>query len=100
VTREPDAGKLARPVARLPGDDGDVDAVGLEVIVVPAQGGQDLRPSRRVRYLVFDLLYYGKRCLVREPLFRRREILAELLEFLEKHFNPFVQLLDLDRGCR
>jgi ATP-dependent DNA ligase len=31
-----------------------------------------------VRYVVFDLLYHRGRCLVREPLARRREVLAEL----------------------
>ena len=46
-----------------------------------------------VRYLVFDLLYYGKRCLLREPLFRRREILAELCDkypVLQVEFSPAV----------
>jgi ATP-dependent DNA ligase len=30
-----------------------------------------------VRYVLFDLLYHGGRCLMREPLVRRREVLAE-----------------------
>ena len=41
-----------------------------------------------VRYVVFDLLYLSGRCLMREPLFRRREILAELCE---KHAVPQVE---------
>jgi ATP-dependent DNA ligase len=32
-----------------------------------------------VHYVVFDLLYHGGRCLLREPLWRRREVLAELV---------------------
>jgi len=31
-----------------------------------------------VQYVVFDLLYHGGRCLLREPLRQRRELLAEL----------------------
>src|SRR5262249_20796582 len=31
-----------------------------------------------VRYVLFDLLYHADRCLVREPLARRREVLAEV----------------------
>ena len=41
-----------------------------------------------VRYVLFDLLYHGGRCLMREPLFRRREILAEMCE---KHAVPQVE---------
>jgi len=33
-----------------------------------------------VRYMLFDLLYYRGHCLLREPLKRRREILAEMLK--------------------
>jgi ATP-dependent DNA ligase len=33
-----------------------------------------------VRYMLFDLLYYRGRCLLREPLEHRREILAEMCE--------------------
>jgi len=32
-----------------------------------------------VRYLVFDLLYHAGRCLLHEPLARRRELLAEIV---------------------
>jgi ATP-dependent DNA ligase len=31
-----------------------------------------------VCYVVFDLLYHGGRCVMQEPLARRREVLAEL----------------------
>ena len=31
-----------------------------------------------VRYVVFDLLYHTGRCLLHEPLTRRRELLAEI----------------------
>jgi ATP-dependent DNA ligase len=31
-----------------------------------------------VRYVLFDLLYHAGRCLLREPLARRREVLAEV----------------------
>jgi hypothetical protein len=31
-----------------------------------------------MRYVLFDLLYHAGRCLLREPLARRREVLAEL----------------------
>jgi len=41
-----------------------------------------------VRYVLFDLLYHRGRCLMREPLFRRREILAELCE---KYAVPQVE---------
>jgi len=36
-----------------------------------------------VRYVLFDLLYHGGRCLMREPLVRRREVLAEVCEKLD-----------------
>jgi ATP-dependent DNA ligase len=32
-----------------------------------------------VRYVVFDLLYHAGRCLLHEPLTRRRELLAEVV---------------------
>jgi ATP-dependent DNA ligase len=35
-----------------------------------------------VRYVLFDLLYDAGRCLVREPLARRREVLAETCQRL------------------
>ena len=50
-----------------------------------------VRQARRwcpVRYVLFDLLYHRGRCLMREPLFRRREILAELCE---KYAVPQVE---------
>ena len=37
----------------------------------------------RVRYVVFDLLYHARRCWLREPLMRRREVLAEMCQRLE-----------------
>src|SRR5262249_14794219 len=37
-----------------------------------------------VRYLLFDLLHHAGRCLIREPLTQRRELLAEVCE------NPSV----------
>jgi ATP-dependent DNA ligase len=46
-----------------------------------------------VRYVLFDLLYHAGRCLVREPLTRRREVLAEVCENLavpEVVFSPAV----------
>jgi len=46
-----------------------------------------------VRYVVFDLLYHGGRCLMREPLVQRREVLAEVCEQLdapEVVFSPAV----------
>jgi ATP-dependent DNA ligase len=46
-----------------------------------------------VRYVLFDLLYHRGRCLMREPLFRRREILAELCEkysVSQVEFSPAV----------
>jgi bifunctional non-homologous end joining protein LigD/DNA ligase-1 len=33
-----------------------------------------------VRYVLFDLLYHAGRCLLREPLVRRREVLAEMCQ--------------------
>jgi ATP-dependent DNA ligase len=35
-----------------------------------------------VRYVVFDLLYHASCCLLHEPLARRRELLAEIVERL------------------
>ena len=36
-----------------------------------------------VRYVLFDLLYWGGRCLLREPLMRRREVLADVCRRLD-----------------
>ena len=36
-----------------------------------------------VRYVLFDLLYHAGRCLMREPLVRRREVLADVCEKLD-----------------
>ena len=36
-----------------------------------------------VRYVLFDLLYHSGCCLLREPLARRREVLAEVLHKLD-----------------
>jgi ATP-dependent DNA ligase len=36
-----------------------------------------------VRYVLFDLLYHAGRCLVHEPLARRRDLLAEVCQRLE-----------------
>ena len=36
-----------------------------------------------VRYVLFDLLYHAGRCLVHEPLARRRQLLAEVCERLD-----------------
>jgi ATP-dependent DNA ligase len=36
-----------------------------------------------VRYVAFDLLYQGGRCLLQEPLARRREVLAEVCQRLD-----------------
>ena len=36
-----------------------------------------------VRYVLFDLLYHGGRCLMRAALVRRREVLAEACEKLD-----------------
>jgi DNA ligase-1 len=55
-----------------------------------------VRQARRwcpVRYVLFDLLYHAGRCLIREPLTRRREMLAEVCENLavpEVVFSPAV----------
>ena len=46
-----------------------------------------------VRYVLFDLLYYAGRCLMRESLLKRREVLAEMCEKLdvpEVEFSPAV----------
>jgi len=46
-----------------------------------------------VQYVLFDLLYLGGRCLMREPLVRRRDALAEVSEKLavpEVVFSPAV----------
>jgi ATP-dependent DNA ligase len=46
-----------------------------------------------VRYVLFDLLYHAGRCLLGEPLVRRREVLAEVCEELdvpETDFSPAV----------
>jgi ATP-dependent DNA ligase len=46
-----------------------------------------------VRYVVFDLLYHTGRCLMREPLARRREVLREVRAKLaagEVVFSPAV----------
>src|SRR5262249_17824257 len=45
-----------------------------------------IRQARRwcpVRYVLFDLLYLAGRCLMREPLVRRREVLSEICEKLD-----------------
>jgi ATP-dependent DNA ligase len=36
-----------------------------------------------VRYVLFDVLYHAGRCLLREPLKRRRDVLAELCQRLD-----------------
>ena len=36
-----------------------------------------------VQYVLFDLLHNGGRCLMREPLVRRREVLAEVCQRLD-----------------
>jgi ATP-dependent DNA ligase len=36
-----------------------------------------------VRYVLFDLLYHAGHCLLREPLLRRREVLAETCQRLD-----------------
>jgi ATP-dependent DNA ligase len=36
-----------------------------------------------VRYVLFDLLYHAGRCLLHEPLARRREVLAEVCQRLD-----------------
>ena len=45
-----------------------------------------IRQARRwcaVRYVVFDVLYHAGRCLLHDPLARRREVVAELCQRLE-----------------
>ena len=45
-----------------------------------------IRHARRwcpVRYVVFDLLYHAGRCLLREPLARRREVQAAVCQRLD-----------------
>jgi len=37
-----------------------------------------------VRYVLFDLLYHSGRCLSREPLVRRREVLAKACQKLDE----------------
>ena len=37
-----------------------------------------------VRYVLFDLLYHRGRCLMPEPLVRRREVLAEVCQKLDE----------------
>ena len=72
-----------------------------ELVAFDAVGGPDLprllrrhgltdawriRQARHwclVRYVVFDLLYHAGRCLLREPLARRREVLAEMCHRLD-----------------
>src|SRR5262249_18028805 len=46
-----------------------------------------------VRYVLFDLLYHRGRCLMQEPLLRRREVLVEVCERLDAEevlFSPAV----------
>jgi len=45
-----------------------------------------------VQYVLFDLLHNGGRCLMREPLVRRREVLAEVCQRLDVVvvFSPAV----------
>ena len=93
TTRYPELGVLRRlPAGTL------VDG---ELVACDAEGRPDLpRLLRRhgltdpwrirhaqhccpVRYVLFDLLYHAGRCLVQEPLARRREVLAELCQGLE-----------------
>src|SRR5262249_40228985 len=50
-----------------------------------------------VRYVLFDLLHYRGRCLLREPLKRRREILAEMCE---KSPVPHVEFSPAVIGAR
>jgi bifunctional non-homologous end joining protein LigD len=42
-----------------------------------------------VRYVLFDVLYLAGRCLLREPLARRRDVLAELCQRLGRADVPF-----------
>jgi ATP-dependent DNA ligase len=44
-----------------------------------------------VRYVLFDLLYHAGRCLLREPLARRREVLAEVCRRLGAVDVPFSE---------
>ena len=59
-------------------------------------GSWRIRQARQwcpVRYVVFDLLYHTGRCLMREPLVRRREALDEVCKkFAEPEivFSPAV----------
>jgi ATP-dependent DNA ligase len=49
-------------------------------------GSWRIRQARQwcpVRYVVFDLLYHTGRCLMREPLERRRDVLAQVCERLD-----------------
>ena len=49
-------------------------------------GSWRIRQARHwcpVRYVLFDLLYHAGRCLVREPLVRRREVLADVCHRLD-----------------
>ena len=46
-----------------------------------------------MRYVLFDLLYHAGQCLLREPLARRREVLAEMchkLDVAEVRFSAGV----------
>ena len=81
-----------------------------ELVALDADGRPDLRRLLRrhgitdpwrtsrahqwcpVRYVLFDLLYHGGRCLMREPLVRRREVLAEVCQRLDVVvvFSPAV----------
>jgi ATP-dependent DNA ligase len=82
-----------------------------ELVAFDADGRPDLRQLLRrhgltdpwrirqahqwcpVRYVLFDLLYHGGRCLMREPLVQRREVLAEVCERLDAQavlFSPAV----------
>src|SRR5262245_27504683 len=82
-----------------------------ELVVFEADGRPDLRRLLRrhgltdpwrirqarhwcpVQYVLFDLLYHQGRCLMREPLVRRREVLAEVCPRLDAavvEFSPAV----------
>ena len=72
-----------------------------ELVAFDAEGRPDLRQLLRrhgltdpwrirracqwcpVRYVLFDLLYHGGRCLMQEPLVRRREVLADVCAKLD-----------------
>src|SRR5262249_36532419 len=46
-----------------------------------------------LRYLLFDVLYYSSRCLLREPLARRRQLpadVSERLDLVQVHFSDGV----------